>query len=46
MGLVVACGSGAVAIEMVHPAGKRRIAALDWAQGRGVASGDRWAAAG
>ncbi|MBX7117780.1 MAG: methionyl-tRNA formyltransferase [Gemmatimonadaceae bacterium] len=42
-GLVVACGTGAVAVEAVHPAGKRRLAALDWAQGRGVAVGDRWA---
>jgi methionyl-tRNA formyltransferase len=35
---------GAVAVEQVHPAGKRRLAALDWAQGRGVAVGDAWAA--
>ena len=42
MGMVVACGSGAVAVEAVHPAGKRRIAALDWAQGRGIAEGDHW----
>ena len=43
LGLVVACGAGAVAIESVHPAGRRRLAALDWAQGRGIAVGDRWA---
>ena len=43
MGLIIACGTGAVAVEMVHPAGKRRLAALDWAQGRGVAQGDHWA---
>jgi methionyl-tRNA formyltransferase len=42
MGMVVACGNGAVAVETVHPAGKRRLAALDWAQGRGVAVGDQW----
>jgi methionyl-tRNA formyltransferase len=42
MGMVVACGSGAVAVETVHPAGRRRVAALDWAQGRGVAVGDYW----
>jgi methionyl-tRNA formyltransferase len=42
MGMVVACGQGAVAIREVHPAGKRRMAALDWAQGRGVAVGDRF----
>lgn len=42
MGMIVACGEGTVAIREVHPAGKRRMAALDWAQGRGVAVGDRW----
>lgn len=42
MGMIVACGEGAVAVEQVHPAGKRRLAALDWAQGRGVAEGDHW----
>jgi methionyl-tRNA formyltransferase len=42
MGMIVACGEGAVAVREVHPAGKRRMAALDWAQGRGVAVGDRW----
>jgi len=42
MGMIIACGSGAVAIETVHPAGKRRLAALDWHQGRGVQVGDRW----
>jgi len=42
MGMIVACGEGAVAIREVHPSGKRRMAALDWAQGRGVAVGDRW----
>lgn len=40
MGMFIACGSGAVAVETVHPAGRRRVAALDWAQGRGVAVGD------
>lgn len=46
MGMIVTCapGSGAVAVEQVHPAGKRRLAALDWAQGRGVAVGDVWGA--
>jgi methionyl-tRNA formyltransferase len=46
MGMVIACGSGAVAVETVHPAGKRRLASLDWAQGRGVAVQDRWALVG
>lgn len=43
MGMVVACATGAVAVETVHPAGRRRLAALDWAQGRGVSVGDAWA---
>lgn len=42
MGMIIACGTGGVAIKEVHPAGKRRMAALDWAQGRGVAVGDIW----
>jgi len=42
MGMVIACGTGGVAVETVHPAGRRRVAALDWAQGRGVAVGDVW----
>jgi methionyl-tRNA formyltransferase len=46
MGMFVACGSGAVAVETVHPAGRRRVAALDWAQGRGVAVGDVFAPIG
>ena len=46
MGMIIACGSGGgVAVEMVHPAGKRRLAALDWAQGRGIAVGDVWVSA-
>jgi methionyl-tRNA formyltransferase len=39
-GVLVACGSGAVRIGYAHPAGKRRVAALDWHQGRGVQVGD------
>lgn len=39
-GMLVACGEGGVRIAYVHPAGKRRLAALDWAQGRGIAVGD------
>ncbi len=38
-GLLVACGSGAVRLAYVHPAGRRRLAALDWLQGRGVRIG-------
>lgn len=39
-GMLVACGRGGVRIGYVHPAGKRRLASLDWSQGRGVAVGD------
>ena len=41
-GLVVACGSGAVRVLAVQPAGKRRLSPLEWAHGRGVAAGDRF----
>ncbi|MCC7195046.1 MAG: methionyl-tRNA formyltransferase [Gemmatimonadaceae bacterium] len=40
-GLVVACGSDAVRIAEIHPAGRRRLATAEWARGRGVAIGDR-----
>jgi methionyl-tRNA formyltransferase len=40
MGILVACGTGGVRIGYAHPAGRRRLASLDWAQGRGVAAGD------
>ena len=43
-GMLVACGTEAARIAYVQPAGKRRLAALDWAQGRGVAAGDRFGA--
>lgn len=41
-GMLVACLRGGVRIAYVHPAGKRRLASLDWAQGRGVRVGDRF----
>ncbi len=40
-GMLVASFDGAVRIAYVHPAGKRRLAALDWAQGRAVKVGDQ-----
>jgi methionyl-tRNA formyltransferase len=40
--LLVACGSGALAIEEVQPAGKRRLATTDWLHGRPLAVGDRF----
>lgn len=39
-GLVVACGTGAVRVRDVQPAGKRRMQAVDWHRGRGIALGD------
>ncbi|HEV8362539.1 MAG TPA: methionyl-tRNA formyltransferase [Gemmatimonadaceae bacterium] len=39
-GMLVACGEDAVRIAYVFPAGSRRLAALDWHQGRGVTVGD------
>jgi methionyl-tRNA formyltransferase len=41
-GLHVACGSGAVRVLAVQPAGKRRLAPLEWSHGRGVAVGDHF----
>ena len=41
-GMLVACGGGAVRISLVQPAGKRRLPPQDWANGRGVAVGDRF----
>jgi len=42
-GLLVACGEGAVRITEVLPAGRRRQSSDDWARGRGVSLGDRFA---
>ncbi|MES2304474.1 MAG: methionyl-tRNA formyltransferase [Gemmatimonadota bacterium] len=40
--LVVACGSGALEIAEVQPSGKRRMSAVDWIRGSGVAPGARF----
>lgn len=40
--LVVACGTGALEVAEVQPAGKRRMSALDWIRGSGVAPGARF----
>lgn len=40
MGMLIGCGTGGVRVAYAHPAGRRRLASLDWAQGRGVAQGD------
>ncbi len=42
IGLLVACGSGAVRILAVQPAGKRRLAPIEWARGRRIAVKDRF----
>ena len=42
-GLVVATGSGALALGEVQPPGKRRMAARDWIHGRGIRVGQRFA---
>jgi methionyl-tRNA formyltransferase len=39
-GMLVVCGEDALRIGYVFPAGRRRLAAMDWAQGRGVSVGD------
>jgi methionyl-tRNA formyltransferase len=40
-GFLVACGTGAIYIREVKPAGKRRMTSADWVRGRGIAAGDR-----
>ena len=40
-GMTIACGSGAVLVSAVHPAGKRRLSPREWASGRGIAVGER-----
>ena len=42
VGMLVACGAGAVRVTVVQPAGKRRLSPAEWANGRGVAIGDRF----
>ena len=41
-GLLIACGSGAVRVLAVQPSGKKPLAPLEWARGRGIAVGDRF----
>jgi methionyl-tRNA formyltransferase len=38
--MLVACGDGAVRVLQVQAPGKRRISALEFARGRGIAVGD------
>lgn len=41
-GLAVATGMGALVIQQVQPAGKRRMEAVEWIRGRGVSEGQRF----
>jgi methionyl-tRNA formyltransferase len=43
-GMLVGCADGGVRIGYAQPAGRKRLAVTDWAQGRGVAVGDRFGA--
>jgi methionyl-tRNA formyltransferase len=40
-GMRVACGTGAVLVREVKPAGRRRMTTAEWVRGRGIAAGDR-----
>jgi len=40
-GMRVACGTGALLVREVKPAGKRRMNTSEWVRGRGIATGDR-----
>jgi methionyl-tRNA formyltransferase len=39
--LTVACGSGALEVRMVQPAGKKAITVAEWVRGRGIRPGQR-----
>ena len=41
-GMLVACGSAAVRVLMVQPAGKAKLTPASWANGRGVKVGDQF----
>lgn len=40
-GMAVACGRGAVQVTILQPSGKRRLTPAEWANGRGIAVGER-----
>lgn len=42
-GMTVACAEGAVRITAVQPAGKKRLVPAEWARGRGIGIGERFA---
>jgi methionyl-tRNA formyltransferase len=39
-GMRVACGTGAVLVREVKPAGRRRMTTAEWVRGRGIAAGE------
>jgi methionyl-tRNA formyltransferase len=41
LGMLVACGRGAIWIREVQPAGRRRMTCSDWLRGRNIAEGSR-----
>jgi methionyl-tRNA formyltransferase len=46
VGMLIACGGGAVRVAAVQPSGKKRLAPLDWMRGRGIAVGQRFDTSG
>jgi methionyl-tRNA formyltransferase len=42
VGVLIACGEGAVRVREVQPSGKRRMTAGEWVRGRGIAVGQRF----
>jgi methionyl-tRNA formyltransferase len=40
-GMAVVCGDGAVQVTILQPSGKRRLTPAEWANGRGIAVGER-----
>lgn len=40
-GMAIACGDGAVQVTVLQPSGKRRLTPAEWANGRGIAVGER-----
>jgi methionyl-tRNA formyltransferase len=40
-GMAVACGDGSAQVTVVQPSGKRRLTPAEWANGRGIAVGER-----
>jgi len=41
-GMTVRCGTGALRLREVQPAGKGRLSPLEWSRGRGLVVGDQF----